>query len=195
MKTETVRDRKSGGRSEPLTSVHHEGEARVSAVFEEYLARLVRFARVRLGGEDRRPDAEDAVMSAFRVYCGGVRDGRFVEHSKDETWSLLAKLVKGKLRDHGRKAANGKHGGGRVRSLEALGESGDMLAERRVDAEDGLALLELLLCLPDESHRRVASWRLEGFQIAEIAERLDCSERTVKRKLELIREFWTRHLA
>ena len=44
--------------------------------------------------------------------------------------------------------------------------------------------------LPDESLRVVALRRMEGHSNAEIAAELDCSLRSVERKLELIRRTW-----
>jgi DNA-directed RNA polymerase specialized sigma24 family protein len=54
-------------------------------------------------------------------------------------------------------------------------------------AEEFQALLE---ALPDEDLRLVARLRVEGHTNAEIARRLRCSERSVERKLALIRGFW-----
>ena len=48
----------------------------------------------------------------------------------------------------------------------------------------------LLGVLPDDELRLVARLRLEEQTNAEIAARLQCSERTVERKLALIRGFW-----
>ena len=42
-----------------------------------------------------------------------------------------------------------------------------------------------------EAQRRVAELRLAGNEVAEVAELLGCSERTVARKLALIRAAWT----
>ena len=44
--------------------------------------------------------------------------------------------------------------------------------------------------LRDETLRQVALWRLEGFTSEEIADHLQCSVRSVARKLELIRRTW-----
>ena len=49
----------------------------------------------------------------------------------------------------------------------------------------------LLDLLGDDSLRRVAVWKMEGYSNDEIAERLDCSRRTVARKLEAIRILWS----
>jgi DNA-directed RNA polymerase specialized sigma24 family protein len=48
----------------------------------------------------------------------------------------------------------------------------------------------LLRLLPDDELRLIARLRLEEHTNTEIAARLQCSERTVERKLALIRGFW-----
>ena len=49
----------------------------------------------------------------------------------------------------------------------------------------------LLDKLADDSLRRVAVWKMEGLTASEIAARLNCSHRTVARKLDAIRVIWT----
>jgi DNA-directed RNA polymerase specialized sigma24 family protein len=44
--------------------------------------------------------------------------------------------------------------------------------------------------LKDPNLRQIALWKLEGYTNAEIAARLDCTLRTVERKLERIRGYW-----
>ena len=51
-------------------------------------------------------------------------------------------------------------------------------------------LQELLDSLPDEIHRQIARWRVEGVTNAEIARNLGCAVRTVERKAENIRLAW-----
>ena len=46
----------------------------------------------------------------------------------------------------------------------------------------------LLAHLGDGQLREIAVGKLEGFSNGELAERLDCSERTIERRLHLIRE-------
>jgi hypothetical protein len=59
-------------------------------------------------------------------------------------------------------------------------------------AEEYERLLDLL---GEESLRRVAVWKMDGCTNDEIAERLDCSRRTVARKLETIRIIWVKESA
>jgi DNA-directed RNA polymerase specialized sigma24 family protein len=53
-------------------------------------------------------------------------------------------------------------------------------------AENCLCLLRRLEPVPQQ----IAQWKLDGYNNAEIAERLGCGLRTVERRLELIRRVW-----
>ena len=44
--------------------------------------------------------------------------------------------------------------------------------------------------LKDPDLRQIALWKLEGYTNAEIAAQLECTLRTVERKLERIRTYW-----
>ena len=48
----------------------------------------------------------------------------------------------------------------------------------------------LLRALGDKDLEAVALWRREGYSVEEIADRLGCAPRSVKRKLALIRTIW-----
>jgi DNA-directed RNA polymerase specialized sigma24 family protein len=49
----------------------------------------------------------------------------------------------------------------------------------------------LLERLGDDKLRQIAVWKLEGWTNGEIAGKLNCSRRTVIRKLETIRLIWS----
>jgi DNA-directed RNA polymerase specialized sigma24 family protein len=53
----------------------------------------------------------------------------------------------------------------------------------------------LLRGLGDEELKSVALMRMEGYSVEEIAVRLGCVARSVKRKLQLIRSIWEKELA
>jgi hypothetical protein len=48
----------------------------------------------------------------------------------------------------------------------------------------------LLHALGDDTLRRIALWKMEGYTNEEIRQRLGCALRTVANKLELIRRIW-----
>ncbi len=73
-------------------------------------------------------------------------------------------------------------------ALEQMDATGPSPAEAAVLNE---ALERRLEALADPELRQIALWRLEGYTNREIADRLDCTERSVERRLERIRSKWT----
>jgi DNA-directed RNA polymerase specialized sigma24 family protein len=55
------------------------------------------------------------------------------------------------------------------------------------------ALERRLEALGDSELRRIALLRLEGYTNREIADRFDCTERSIERRLERIRSRWMAH--
>ena len=92
-----------------------------------------------------------------------------------------------------------KRGGARVAREAALTDSGPGLAQiAGCEPTPAFAALiadelgRLLDGLGDETLRRVAHLRLEGYSNEEVAQRLGCTLRSVERKLERIRKTWER---
>ena len=73
-------------------------------------------------------------------------------------------------------------------AFEQMDASGPSPAEAAVLNE---ALERRLASLADPELRQIALARLEGFTNREIADQLDCTERSVERKLGRIRSKWT----
>jgi DNA-directed RNA polymerase specialized sigma24 family protein len=139
-------------------------------------------------------------LSAFHSFCQAAALDRFPRlGSRDDLWQVLVMLTARKACQERLRQSASKRGGqldeqgGRRcptfedRDLEEVlgSEPGPeftvMLAEQ---------LQHLLTLLPDEDLRQVARLRVEEYTNAEIAQRLGCTERTVERKLALIRGFW-----
>ena len=180
--------------------------AAAQRLWERYFDRLVRLARAKLGAMPRgAADEEDVALSAFHSFCQGAARGRFPRlDDRDNLWRLLVTITARKALDQVRRQARQKRGGGRVLvgSAQAGGE----------DDTDGAGLEQvvgqeptpqfaamvtdecrrLLVALDDETLRQVALLRMEGYSDEEIAARVDCSLRTVSRKLALIRKAWLR---
>jgi DNA-directed RNA polymerase specialized sigma24 family protein len=53
---------------------------------------------------------------------------------------------------------------------------------------------QLLNLLRNDVLRHIALWRMEGYSVDEIAVKLGVAERTVRRKLNLIRGKWLKEL-
>ncbi len=181
------------------------GDSAAQHLWERYFHRLVHLARARFPSVRRAgviEDEEDAALSAFDSFCRGVARGRYPQlDNREDLWRLLVVITLRKVRRQiGRQAAQ-KRGSGRL-----LGESDLVAADAaEIDGLDRIAgegpspaLVAMVVDeyrrlrdgLRNDSLRQVLDLRLEGYTREEIAERLGCSERTVKRKLELIREAW-----
>jgi len=103
-----------------------------------------------------------------------------------------------------RSAAAQKRGGGNVEGESAfaglvekddsLGAGIEQVIGREPTADFAAEVSEeserLLSRLPDESMQRLALLKMEGFTHEEAAEQLECSVRTVERRLRLIRQIW-----
>ena len=182
-------------------------EAAAQVVWQRYFSRLVRFARRKLGDLPHRTfDEEDVALSAMFSFCRGLEEGQF-EHlaDRDELWKLLVTITARKIYAQQRHAMREKRGGGRVRGESAFQRAaadedlangiGEVLG-REPSPELAIMLVEntqhLLDGLGDESLSQIARMKLEGWSNEEIAERLGCVRRTIERKLERIREKWTK---
>lgn len=172
-------------------------------LWERYFERLVRLAGARLRATGRTgadQDGEDAALSAFDSFCAGVASGRFPRlGDRDDLWPLLAVIATRKALDQVERQGRQKRGGGQVLGESALeagsGPAGlDQFVGPEPPPEVAAMVAEefqrLLDALGDETLRRIALGRLEGFTNDEIAAQLGCTRRTVVNKLKLIRTTW-----
>ena len=182
-----------------------DGEA-ARALWQRYFDDLVRIARDKLRATRRTgadEDEEDAALSAFDSFCAGAARGRFpLLVDRDDLWRLLVVITARKAWAQAERRGRQKRGG--LVHIEAGGISPDdslgaLPAIERVPAPDPTpefaAMVaeeyeRLLDSLGDEGLRQVALWKMDGFSIDEIAEKLGCARRTVARRLELIRKTW-----
>ncbi len=173
----------------------------------QYFDRMVRSARRKLPpGARRESDEEDAALSAFNSLCRGAREGRFDGvQDRDDLWRLLVAITHRKVVDQIRRSTSKKRGGG-----EVLGESafinprnadGDGINNAMGDAEspEFLAAVDdehqyLLGLLRDDSLRELCQFRMQGYSNDEIASRMGITTRSVERKLQLIRDKWSKEM-
>jgi DNA-directed RNA polymerase specialized sigma24 family protein len=172
-------------------------------LWQRYFERLARLAQTRLRAVARGPaDGEDVALSVLCSLFQGVTDGRFPQVAdRDDLWKLLTTIALRKASNLRRREAQIKRGGGRVIGVTDYAASdpgGESPLAKFTSTEPGPELAAMLIDeirqrfdqLPDESLRVVALRRMEGHSNAEIAAELDCSLRSVERKLELIRRTW-----
>lgn len=174
-------------------------------LWERYHRQLVALARQKLQTARRRAaDEEDIVQNAFHSFFQGVAQGRFPQlNDRDNLWRLLVVITARKALDQLAHEQAKRRGGGTLpkESRMNLGrhEWDDAAIEQVVGEEptpDFAAQVaeqyqRLLDVLGDASLQQVAVWKMEGLTNDEIATQINCSRRTVARKLETIRLIWS----
>jgi len=145
-----------------------------------YRIRLIALARSRLSRRlATRTDPEEIVMSAWRSFFVAAHDG--LTATTEDLWPLLATLTMRKLTRHAEYHRAGRRDVDVERSLELSHRS---IVSREPKPDEAGSLLdevELLLKSLDESERQIVTLSLEGYTHKEIAQRLDCSDRTIRR--------------
>jgi DNA-directed RNA polymerase specialized sigma24 family protein len=170
-------------------------------LWERYFGELVRVASGQLRGAPCAvADEEDVALSVFDTLCRRMSSGKLQKlNDRHELWRLLVVIVRQKSIDHRRLQGRKKRGGDKHfdHSLaeagldELLGEGpgpGDIATMRE-------ELSVLLGCLPDAALRQVAVAKLQGHSNQEMADLFNVTERTVERKIKLIRTLWLHRLA
>lgn len=171
--------------TEWIQAVRRKDEIAAEELWNRYFGQLMRVARSRMSRMPRSAyDEEDAALSTFRVLCGKLQQGNYLElGSRDELWNLMVKILVRKVGHRFVYESAEK----RTRP-ESFGD----LARAQTPATNPLASEcdELLSQLGNINLEQVAIWKLEGFTNDEIATRLNRTRRTVQRMLELIRSIW-----
>ena len=173
-------------------------------IWETYFQKLISYARKKMQGMPRRAtDEEDVALSAMNSFFDGMHQGRFMPQDRDELWKLLATITVRKATRELRRHHAQKRGGGAVRGesvfIGGANESASWGINEVMDAGNLPAMsmqltatcADMLAQLEDDSLRAIARSRLEGFSNEEIAQRMQISLATVKRRLARIRETWS----
>lgn len=164
-------------------------------LWEHYFDRLVRSVRNRLQGQNRAvSDEEDIVLSVFDSFYAAARNGRFPDLSdRDDLWRLLLRMAARKVVDKRRHDQRQRRGGEvEIHSLisddatliETIGNepSPEMVVRMQESIE------QLFFHLGVGHLQELAVAKLEGYSNLELAQQFQCSERTIERRLHLIRE-------
>ncbi len=169
--------------------------------WERYFDRLVHLARQKLQYFPRRAaDEEDVALSAFASFCRRAENGSYPQLcDRGGLWQLLVVITARKAGRLRRSANQLKRGG---LAAGRAGEAGEAVLEQLVADEPAPAFAaevaesysSLLAMLQEPELQTTAQFKMEGYTSKEIAERLDCTSRTVERRLRLIRDIWTREL-
>ena len=166
-------------------------------IWQHDFDRLVRSVRQKLRVQNRAvSDEEDIVLSVFESFYRAAENGRFPDLSdRDDLWRLLLTMSARKIVDKRRHDRRQRRGAGvKVRSLEQVGDDDAVIQVIGDEPTPEMVLImkeaveRLIFHLGVGQLRETGVSKLEGASNAEIAERFKCSERTIERRLHLIRE-------
>jgi RNA polymerase sigma-70 factor (ECF subfamily) len=165
------------------------------AVFDRFARRLVALAATRLPAFARpTTDPEDVAQSVLRTFFRRHGEGEFRPEHWDALWSLLAVITVrkcghrvGHLVAAKRDARRDVH----APDPSSTGAAAWEPADTAPTPEEAVLLEETLdrvLAGLTERDRPVVFLRLQGYEVGEIAARVDRSERTVHRLLSDVRD-------
>lgn len=169
-------------------------------VWNHFSLRLIKLARSRLASKTKRAyDEEDAVQSMFRSICLGFAGGRFPDlNDRESLWRLMLVITYQKISNRHRYDKRQRRDVRRTLTDSAFCSSESpkfalkpAFASAEPAAEYVAEFVEtcenLFSQFDDPILERITTLRLEGYTDSEIATQLDCSRRTVQRRLEIIR--------
>jgi DNA-directed RNA polymerase specialized sigma24 family protein len=154
-------------------------------VFRRFVRRLIVLASKQFDARMRdRADVENVVLSAFKSFF--IRNGRgdFLLADWGELWSILAVITLRKCDKRIRHLKAARRDAGREVTLMEAGGPEAWLADRAPTPVEAAILTETVDCLFQSmapQDRPIIEQILMGYTADEVAARLDCSERTVRR--------------
>jgi len=158
-------------------------------IYERYAHRLRVLVRSHSSAAlGSRCDPEDIVQSVFRRFFHRASQGNYEVLASAELWNLFLVIALNRLR-----AEEAYHRAAKrdVRLTAKESRPGSLLAQLE-QLDPAAAFLEVVMeealeGLP-ELHRQVVKLRIEGYEVAEIAEKTERSKRTVERVLQEARK-------
>jgi DNA-directed RNA polymerase specialized sigma24 family protein len=178
--------------------------AAAEQLWQRYFQQLVRLACKKLHGAPRRlADEEDVALSAFDSFFRGAEQGRFPRlNDREDLWQVLMMITARKAVDLIQHEHRKKRGGGAVQTAGQPAGAADAGAAPGLEevlsreptpafaAQVAEEFQRLLALLADDEMRSIALLKMEGYSHEEIASRVGCAVRTVRRRLQLIRNTW-----
>jgi RNA polymerase sigma factor (sigma-70 family) len=160
-------------------------DAAETVVFRRYVGRLIALAAQQFDEWMRdRVDVEDVVVSAYKSFFLRNRRGDFDLGGWDELWALLAIITLRKCRNRHKFMRAHRRDAARERPWPKADDRAALLSDRAptpVEAAIFAETVEQLFKGTSEHDRPVVEQILAGYTAEEVAQRLDCSERTVRR--------------
>lgn len=164
----------------------------VQQFYEEYAGALESLASRRLSAPvKRRVGPEDIVQSACRTFFRRAKEGEFTLEDSEGLWRLLTAITLAKVNEQTRyhlrqrRSLKGEqHLESGTDSRPGMDPAGEELSP--VAAAEFNEQFERLLGRLDSEEQQVVDLKLQQFTNDEVAAKLGCSERTIRRLMKKV---------
>lgn len=169
-------------------------QSAATELHDRYVIRLIALVRKKLESKySHRISPDDVVQSAWRTFFRRASNGQYDLRRSGDLWRLMSKIAVNKLKIRQRYHDAARRSPDRewtptdpvdVESLSAISST-------EPDPADAAALLDLVERFMQElapDDRTILEHRLQDCSVPEIAEKYGRTERTIRRRLERIRE-------
>ncbi|HEV3202845.1 MAG TPA: RNA polymerase sigma factor [Gemmataceae bacterium] len=159
-------------------------------LYTRYVTRLRALAKAKCSTAlSRRLDADDIVQSVFRMFFQGVRQGFYDVPAGDDLWKLLLVMSLNKIRTKGAYHRAAKRD---VRLTNTIEDADTPFENHSASGYQSQGLMEIVVKEAlehlDPRQREMVEMRVQGLEIAEIADMTGRSKRTVERNLQEVRD-------
>jgi RNA polymerase sigma-70 factor (ECF subfamily) len=177
-------------------------QAAADVLYQRYVERLSGIVTAQLADRFRsRMDADDVVQSVCRSFFRRVQEGQFRFDADDDVWKLLVTISLNKLRNQIRRHSAAKRDASQERRRRDNALPDDFHLEKLAETPSPVEafifaeMVERVCDQLDDRHALLLQLRLEGHNQQEIAERLQTSDRSVRRMMDNIRDVLSRELS
>ena len=136
-------------------------------------------------------DADDLAQEVYLRFSRYWHEKRPTVRDRDSLFSLLAVIVRRMATDFGRWRTRKRRDVGRQQATSGSEVDDTAFEYEEVELRD---ILDRVCEEIDGEHRMILSLRLQGYTVAEIAEKLAISERTIERRIQDLRQILGPHL-
>ena len=161
-------------------------EAAATHLYGRYARRLRALARAKASADlNPRVDADDIIQSVFRRFFVAAQEGDYDVPAGEDLWNLLLVITLNKIRSEEAYHRAAKRDVRRTAAIPADESPLEAVAghDEAADLVLRLAVKEFLERLPAE-YRDVVEFRIQEYEVAEIAQLTHRSKRSVERILQ-----------
>ena len=159
-------------------------------LYRRYAKRLRQLIRAKSSPElTRRLDADDILQSVFHAFFRGATEGCYEVPAGEELWPLLLVIALNKIRTQGSYHRAAKRD---VRLTCGWDDANIVRQSTRQEGDESMPFLQLIadeaLERMPPTQREIVEFRVAGYEVEEIAQRVGRSKRTVERILQTCRQ-------